>query len=118
MGTEPIINIFEGISAVSIRNYCFENQSDQQAMFNIDCFKEIPLLFRAFKQGHKLLDMTKSLHGSISMDSMYWQNINKQVLWFTAIEDNWATMSDEERKSKDVKDFVSLMFKLIFNDDT
>lgn len=118
MGSEPVINIYEGLEAQSIRNSCFENQSESQAVFNIDCFKSIPLLFRAFKDAHKLLDMTKSLHGSISMDSMYWQNINRQVLWFTSIEDNWATMSDQERKSKDVKDFVSLLFKLVFNDDT
>jgi len=27
-------------------------------------------------------------------------------------------MSDEERKSKDVKDFLAVLFRLIFNDDT
>lgn len=62
--------------------------------------------------------MTKSLHGSLSLDTMYWQNINKQVLWLTGIEDNWSTMSDTDRQSKDVKDFIGVMFKLTFNDDT
>lgn len=84
----------------------------------MDCFKEIPLLFRAFKESHKLLDLTKSLHGSLTLDTLYWQNINKQVLWLTGLEDNWSTMSDEVRQSKDVKDFVAVLFKLIFNDDT
>lgn len=118
MGSEPVINIYEGIEAVSIRNYCFDNQSEEQNIFNIECFKEIPLLFRAFKEAHKLLDLTKSLHGSVSIDTLYWQNINKQVLWFTSIDDNLSTMSDADRQTKDVKDFIGVLFKLIFNNDT
>jgi len=78
----------------------------------------IPLLFRAFKEAHKLLKLTKSLHGSINLDTLVWQNIGKQVLWFTSIEDNWSTMSDADRQSKDVNDFLAVVFALIFNDDT
>jgi len=84
----------------------------------VNCFKLVPLLFRSFKEAHKLLKLTKSLHGSVSLDSLVWQNIGKQVLWFTNIEDNWSTMSEADRQSKDVNDFLAVMFSLIFNDDT
>jgi len=103
---------------VSIRNYCFENQNEQQKVFDIDYFKDIPLIFRAFKAIHNIIQPSKSLHGNINIDSLLWQNVSKQVLWYTSVIDNWTSMSDSERGSKDVKDFISVLFKIMLNDNT
>jgi len=46
LGAEPVINIFEGIKAQSLRNTCFEGVSEAQQNFNLSCFKALPIIFR------------------------------------------------------------------------
>lgn len=51
MNAEPVINIFEGIKAKSIRDICFdESLPEKLQMFNPGCFKMIPIIFRGFKE--------------------------------------------------------------------
>jgi len=44
------------------------------------------------------MQITKNLHGSISLDTIYYQNIDRQRIWFTIIDDQWGTLSDDDRK--------------------
>jgi len=45
--TEPVINIFEGIKALPLRDICFnENLSETLQIFNPGCFKMVPTIFR------------------------------------------------------------------------
>lgn len=53
MNAEPVINIFEGIKAKSIRDICFDDSLPEKLqMFNPGCFKMIPIIFRGFKESH------------------------------------------------------------------
>lgn len=58
----------------------------------------IPILFRGYKQAKGIMKMTKNIHGSVSLDSLWMQHIGRQRLWLTNIDDNWAGFDDDARK--------------------
>lgn len=71
MNAEPVINIFEGIKAMSIRDICFnESLSEKLQMFNPGCFKMIPIIFRGYKESHNYFQITKNLMGNLNMDTI------------------------------------------------
>lgn len=118
LNSEPVINIFEGIKAQSIRDICFnENLSEKLQIFNPGCFKMIPTIFRGQKQSHKYFEITKDLLGNLNMDTVYQQLIDRQRIWFTQLEDNWTNKDDNARKQEDNENFLKMLIKLLVNDD-
>lgn len=77
----------------------------------------IPIIFKGFKSAKGIMNMTKTTHGNISLDSLQQQMIGRQRLYLTNIDDNWAGMDDDMRKQKDNADFILVLFKLLYNDD-
>jgi len=39
----------------------------------------------------------KLLHGSLNLDSMYFQMIGRQRLWLTDVQD-WTSLDDDQKK--------------------
>jgi len=77
----------------------------------------IPIIFKGYKKAKSAMKMTKTIHGNISLDSLWYQQIGRQRLWLTSLDDNWAGMDDDGRNFKDNADFILVLFKLLLNDD-
>jgi len=71
VGSEPIINVFEAVDGQSIRDTCFgDSVTESQSLFYKECFKMIPVLFKGYKKARQLMKTTKTMHGSLNIDSM------------------------------------------------